>query len=69
MTNVLSDLWTFIDTITNFFDMIHDSFVSAVDFVQNGFSVASGFMSGIPIVGGLAALILALGLVLLVLGR
>lgn len=69
MGNMLSDFWTFIDTITNFFDMIHDSFVSAVGFVQSGFSVVSGFMSGIPIVGGLAALILALGLVLLVLGR
>lgn len=69
MGNVLSDLWTFIDTISNFFTMIHDSFVSAVSFVSSGFDIVSGFMSGIPILGGLAALILALGLVLLVLGR
>lgn len=69
MGNVLSDLWTFVDTISNFFTMLHDSFVSAVSFVSSGFDTVSGFMSGIPILGGLAALILALGLVLLVLGR
>lgn len=69
MNDLLSNFYTLIDTITNFFSMIHDSFVSAVTFISSGFDTVSGFMSGIPVLGGLAALILALGLVLLVLGR
>lgn len=69
LNTFLSEIWTFFDTISNFFSMIHDSFVSAVTFISSGFDTVSGFMSGIPILGGLAALILALGLVLLVLGR
>lgn len=69
MNNLLTDFWTLIDTISNFFTLLHDSFVSGVTFISSGFDTVSGFMSGIPVVGATAVLILALGLVLLIFGR
>ena len=69
MENVLESLYTFIDTISNFFGMIHDSFVSAGEYLTSGFDTFQGFFTGIPVLGGVAALVLALGIVLFVLGR
>lgn len=69
MNNVLESLYTFIDTLSNFFDMIHESFVSAGEYLTSGFDTFQGFFTGIPLLGGVAALILALGIVLFVLGR
>ena len=69
MQNVLESLYTFLDTIANFFDMIHDSFVSAGEYLTTGFDTFQGFFTGIPVLGVLAALVLALGIVLFILGR
>lgn len=69
MENVFESLYTFIDTISNFFDMIHDSFVSASEYLTTGFDTFQGFFTGIPVLSSLAALVLALGIVLFVLGR
>ena len=69
MENVLESLYTFIDTLSNLFDMIHESFVSAGEYLSSGFDTFQGFFTGIPVLGGLAALVLALGIVLFALGR
>lgn len=69
MQNVLESLYTFLDTLSNLFDMIHDSFVSAGEYLETGFDTFQGFFTSIPVLGGLAALVLALGIVLFILGR
>lgn len=69
MQNVLESLYTFLDTLSNLLDMIHDSFVSAGEYLTTGFETFQGFFTGIPVLGSLAALVLALGIVLFILGR
>lgn len=69
MSNVFESLYTFIDTVSNLLDMIHNSFVSAGEYLSTGFDTFQGFFTGIPVLGGLAAVIFALGIVLLILGR
>ena len=69
MENVLESLYTVLDTILNFFTMIHDSFLNAGEYLSSGFDTFQDFFTSIPVLGGLAALVLALGIVLFILGR
>ena len=70
MRQFLENIYTIIDLIGNFFGWIYDSITSGFQFVVTAFNYVSDVIELIPdFVAIPAALLLAVGIVYLILGR
>lgn len=70
MSEVLERLYNVADSIGKLLGLVHDSFSDAGQYLSNSWGTVTGFFNSIPTpLLGSAVVILALGVVLLILGR
>lgn len=70
MSEVLERVYNVLDSLGKLFGLLHDSFSDAGTYVTNQWNTVTGFLQSVPApLLGTVAVIFALGIVLLILGR
>lgn len=70
MSEVFERVYNVLDSLGKLFGLLHDSFLDAGAYVSNQWDTVTGFLQSVPgPLLGSVAVIFALGIVLLILGR